>query len=82
MATPTNGDRNMTRQTFAYKGFIVDVERRTILTDPRQGWTWGKKRSIASFSGYNPETNQRVDGSGAKRKAMAKIDSMSESITA
>jgi hypothetical protein len=82
MATPTNGDRTMAMQTFVYKGFIVDVQRRTILTDPRQGWTWGKKRSIASFSGYNPETNQRIDGSGAKRKAMAKIDSMIEELAA
>lgn len=71
----------MTTETFSYKGFVITVDRRTILTNPRQGWTWGKKRSIASFSGYNPETNQRVEGSGAKRKAMAKIDAMLNLVT-
>ena len=50
----------MARQTFLYKGFAVEVERSTVLTNPRCGWTWGKKKSIASFYGYNPETKQRV----------------------
>lgn len=66
----------MTRQTFSYKGFIVDVERRTVLTDPRQGWTWGKKRSLADFHGYNPDTNQTIKGCGAVRKAKAAIDAL------
>jgi hypothetical protein len=68
----------MTRQTFAYKGFIVDVERRTVLINPRQGWTWGKKQSIADFHGYNPETKQTVKGNGAIRKAKAAIDSLNQ----
>ena len=62
---------------FSYKGFVVSVERRTVLLDRRQGWTWGKKRSIASFHGYNPETKQSIKGNGAKKKAIAMIDSIS-----
>jgi hypothetical protein len=68
----------MTTETFSYKGFVITVERQTVLLNPRCGWTWGKKRSVASFRGYNPETKQIVSGSGAKRKAKAKIDSLSE----
>jgi protein-disulfide isomerase-like protein with CxxC motif len=64
----------MRLKPFLYKGFVVEVERRTVLTDPRCGWTWGKKRSIASFYAYNPETNQRVKGGGAIRKAKESID--------
>lgn len=68
----------MARQTFLYKGFAVEVERMTVLTNPRCGWTWGKKKSVASFYGYNPETKQRVEGSGAVRKAKAAIDAIQE----
>ena len=64
----------MRLQPFLYKGFVVEVERQTVLTNPRCGWTWGKKRSIASFYAYNPDTKQRVEGSGAIRKAKAAID--------
>lgn len=64
----------MRLKPFLYKGFAVEVERRTVLTNPRCGWTWGKKRSIASFFAYNPETKQRLEGYGAIRKAKAAID--------
>jgi hypothetical protein len=64
----------MRLKPFTYKGFVVEVERRTVLTNPRCGWTWGKKRSLASFCGYNPETKQRVEGCGAIRKAKQAID--------
>lgn len=64
----------MRLKPFSYKGFVVEVERRTVLTNPRCGWTWGKKRSIASFYAYNPDTKQRVEGVGAIRKAKAAID--------
>lgn len=64
----------MRLKPFLYKGFAVEVERRTVLTNPRCGWTWGKKRSLASFYAYNPETKQRVEGIGAIRKAKEAID--------
>lgn len=66
----------MAMTDFSYKGFVITVETRTVLLDSRQGWTWGKKKTMSSFRGYNPETNQSISGSGAKLKARAAVDGL------
>jgi hypothetical protein len=66
----------MAMKDFTYKGFTITIDTRTVLLDRRQGWTWGKKRTLSTFRGYNPETNQSISGNGAKRKAIAMIDSL------
>lgn len=66
----------MAMTDFSYQGFVVTVETRTVLLNPRQGWTWGKKRTLSTFRGYNPETGQSIKGTGAKLKARAAIDAL------
>jgi hypothetical protein len=68
----------MAMSDFTYKGFVVTVETRTVLLDHRQGWTWGKKKTLSTFRGYNPETNESIRGSGAKLKARAAVDALKD----